>query len=339
MSEQEQGSSDVLVIGGGLAGLMAARALQAGGWRVVVLDKGKSVGGRLATRRIGEGQADSGAQFFTARAPRFREYVDRWLADDRIYQWSQGWSDGSAAVGPSDGHSRYAAREGMSALADYLAAGLTVETGRSVTAARVDGAGWQVSVAGEAADWRASGLVLTAPVPQALGILASGGVSLAAADQEALAFIRYAPCLCGIFRVDGHSILPGPGAIQRPGEPLSWIADNKRKGISPAETVITVHASPDYSRELWEADDSTIREALAAAVLPFLSTNSRIVETQIQRWDYALPTRLHPERTLVAANLPPLAFAGDAFNGPRIEGAFLSGLAAAEALAEVLGSA
>jgi len=52
----------VVVIGAGLAGLMSAQQLQESGHDVVVLDKGKSPGGRLATRRIGDATLDHGAQ-------------------------------------------------------------------------------------------------------------------------------------------------------------------------------------------------------------------------------------------------------------------------------------
>ncbi|HEY5747869.1 MAG TPA: FAD-dependent oxidoreductase, partial [Chryseolinea sp.] len=44
--------ADVVVIGAGLSGLFAAGKLNASGYRVIVLDKGRGVGGRLATRRL-----------------------------------------------------------------------------------------------------------------------------------------------------------------------------------------------------------------------------------------------------------------------------------------------
>lgn len=58
---------DVVIVGAGICGLMAAGQLVERGASVLLLDKGRTVGGRLATRRIEAGCADHGAQFFTAR--------------------------------------------------------------------------------------------------------------------------------------------------------------------------------------------------------------------------------------------------------------------------------
>lgn len=323
-----------LIVGAGLAGLMAARALTEAGHAVQVVDKGRSVGGRLATRRVAQGRADHGAQFFSVRSPRFQAYVDRWLDLDLAYVWSHGWSDGSLIRRGADGegYPRYAIRGGMNALAKHLAQGLDVLTDVRIDALHPAGDGWQ-GVAEDGRTFTADRVILTPPVPQSLAILDKGNTPLHAGDRAALERIAYAPCVAGIFHVEGAVHLPEPGALQQPGMSIAWVADNQRKGISPQARLITVHAGPTFSRALGETDPDTALDELRAQGLQlYLEPTARILSGQIKRWLYALPEVIHPVPYLLAQNLPPLLFAGDAFGGPRMEGAALSGLAAAEAV-------
>lgn len=319
---------EVLIVGAGLAGLMAATHLKEKGRRVALVDKGRSVGGRLATRRIGPGRADHGAQFFTVRTPEFRTRVDQWLAEDLVYQWSTGWSDGSVITDVSGGHPRYAVRGGMNALAKHLAQGLATIVDVRVTRINSTDTGWRVEDE-RGQIYTSQALLLTPPVPQSLALLDAGQTQLSADDRKALEEITYAPCLAGLFWVNGTVNLPEPGTIQRLNTPISWIADNQRKGISPEATIITIHAGPRYSQQQWASADDEVMAYFEANLRPHLDAKASIIEAQFKRWRYALPTNLHPERYLLAANVPTLVFAGDAFGGPRVEGAALSGLAAA----------
>ncbi|WP_420630976.1 NAD(P)/FAD-dependent oxidoreductase [Candidatus Leptofilum sp.] len=323
---------DVLVVGAGLAGLMAANVQQNAGKSVVVVEKAQGVGGRLATWRLGPGRGDYGAQFFTVREPQFRQFVDEWQQAGLVFEWSRGWADGSAvATNQGDGYPRYAITGGMTAVAKHLAANLTVHNQTRLTQIQVVGDGWEVTVA-DGRSYKAHALLLTPPVPQSLALLDAGNVPLAAADRAVLEKISYAPCLSGMFWVEGDVSLPEPGGLQRPEATLSWLADNQRKGISPEAQILTAHANPTVSQLWYEAPKGELVGIFMRALRPFLSKNSTIQEYHIHKWRYALPTTLHPERTLLAAGLPPLAFAGDAFNGPRVEGAALSGLAVAHDL-------
>lgn len=318
-----------------MAGLMAARRLADAGWRVVVVDKGHSPGGRLATRRIGGGRADHGAQFFTVRASEFRGIVEGWLGQGLVYEWSRGWSDGSLMTAPVDGYPRYAVRGGFSALARHVAAGLEIYSSQTLRAVAQEGERWlAISESGE--EWRSRSVVLSSPVPQSLALLASGNVQLPADDRAALQSIGYAPCLCGLLVVEGDVTLPAPGALQRPGAPITWVADNRRKGISPEARVITVHAGSEASTQRWALPDEQVLAWMQAEVAQWLSPQSVILETQLKRWRYAVPTTVYPARCLVSWLAAPLVFAGDAFDGPRVEGAALSGWAAADALAAAL---
>ena len=75
--ETTEHTTDVVVIGAGIAGLIAAGELKRAGLHVLVLDKGRGVGGRIATRRIGGATFDHGAQFITQRNPRFAAVLEK----------------------------------------------------------------------------------------------------------------------------------------------------------------------------------------------------------------------------------------------------------------------
>jgi renalase len=325
-------TSDVLVLGAGICGLMAASTLEQGGLRVAVLDKGSSVGGRLATRRVGPGLADHGAQFFSVRDAGFQRRVERWLEEKLAFVWTRGFSDGRERDAGEDGYPRYAVYGGLNALARHLARDLAdVRTGVRIVTATGDSRGWVLQDE-DGTLYMSRGLIMTPPVPQSLRILDEGAAVLAGEDQAVLDEIRYAPCLAGLFWVDGQVSLPEPGAIQRPDARFRWIADNRRKGISPEATVITMHAHHSYSEEMWSSSDETILEAMRAELEQYLSSLGIIREAQLKRWRYSLPRTTYSERYLLADHDPLLVFAGDAFGGPRVEGAALSGLAAGEAV-------
>ncbi len=67
MTERET-ECDVLILGAGIAGLVAARALLAGGLRVTVLEARERVGGRLLTEHVSGQDVELGAEFIHGRA-------------------------------------------------------------------------------------------------------------------------------------------------------------------------------------------------------------------------------------------------------------------------------
>src|SRR5262245_16746841 len=93
MSVSYDSRFDCIVVGAGLSGLLAATILQDRGKRVLVLDKCPDVGGRLATRQIGAGIFDYGAQFFTVRDSLFGRLVEQWQAKGIVKEWCRGFAD------------------------------------------------------------------------------------------------------------------------------------------------------------------------------------------------------------------------------------------------------
>ena len=321
-------TSSCVVVGAGISGLLAARELTAAGWRVVVLDKGRRVGGRMATRRVGDGTFDHGAQFFTVRGERFQRLVSGWLEGGVVEEWSHGFADAEGEHN-EDGHPRYRGAKGMNSVPRYLACGLDVRAGERVAEVKLRDEIWEARTE---AGSRVAGaaLLLTAPVPQSLAVLDD---VLPEEAGRRLREMSYSPCLTLMVLLDGPTGVPEPGGVQIKGEPLDWIGDNQRKGVSRSPA-ITIHAGPEWSRANFDADEAQLTASLLAFAGEQLRTDlpSRVVETSLARWRYSWVTRPHPEPCLVARDDPPLLFAGDAFGSSKVEGAALSGLAAADHL-------
>lgn len=329
--------TDVLIIGAGISGLMAAGLIERAGYRVIVLDKAARPGGRMATRPVGNGWADHGAQFFTTREPEFGKLINRWQGEGIVFRWSHGWSDGSVQMSHPEGHARYAVQGGMNQLPAHLAEGLDVRLNAQAAAVvlHADGNGWQVRLL-DGTTFEAPALLMTPPVPQSLALLDAGTVALNRHDRAALEDITYDPCLAALYHIDGQVHLPEPGALQRRQEPAYWMADNQRKGISPEACIITIQASPTYSSIHYDAPDQHVLDDLLQTLHPFMAEDATVKASILKRWRYALPLRPHENRFLVAENLPPLAFAGDGFASARVEGAAMSGMWAARALLSAL---
>lgn len=318
--------SSVLIVGAGLSGLSAGRRLHDGGVDVVIVDKGRGVGGRCATRRFGESSFDHGAQFFTARSPVFTAMVRDWLVLGLVRQWSLGFPQHGMAA-ELDGHPRYCAVAGMNTIPKHLAAGLPVNTGTTVTGVARSGGLWRVHTACEQvidAEW----LILTAPLPQSLEMLPEEARNGLLAACPALEHVHYEPCFSLLLNLDGPSAIPEPGALRINGPEIAWIADNARKIGSGGNAALTIHTTREFAETHLDAPAEEIAERLIAAAGGCLGSNP--TNWQVHRWRYSKPLRFAGVPLVDCGNAMNLLLCGDYMQPPsRLEGAVLSGLAAA----------
>jgi predicted NAD/FAD-dependent oxidoreductase len=294
-----------------MAGLAAGRRLQERGWKVTLLDKGRVPGGRMATRTFDGGLFDYGAQFFTLREGVLEDLARPWVATGLATPW---------------GRHRFRARDGMRTLMETMAAGLDVRCGLRVAKVAERPAGWTAEL--ETGDpLTADALLLTAPVPQALTLLEQGGVVLNDQDWALLEKAKYRKSLTLLARIDGETTL-GPAGFAEPQDSiLAWLADNYAKGVSPVPGCLTIHATHDFSESHWDETAPGVAPKILAAAEAYFT--GRVVSYYLHRWRYAEPAVQMPA---CFHGIGRLAFAGDVFGGPRVSGAAVSGLAAAEYL-------
>jgi renalase len=308
-------NNTTVIIGAGISGLVLARKLVAAGASVVVLEKSRGLGGRMATKRVGESVYDQGAQYFTVRDAAFAELVEGWRERGLVKNWAD------------SPHRRMVGAPSMTAVPKALAEGLEILREHKVTAARRHECGcWELDVENHGIV-RAERVLFTCPVPQALAVLKAGEVGLPETVARELGALQYHPCLALLVTLAGPSAVPAEGVALADG-PVRWIADNVKKGVAQnVPAAVTIHASAEFA----EANYGMAEAEAAAKLLPAVEAmlGAPVVATTLHRWKFSEPKTTHRERCVWLPELT-LGFAGDAFGGPKVEGAVLSGLALAE---------
>jgi predicted NAD/FAD-dependent oxidoreductase len=214
----------------------------------------------------------------------------------------------------------------MSALAKHLAEGLDVRCNSLVFAVRPGEGRWDVGL-DDGTSVTADALIVTCPLPQSYAILVSAGIELPAELRQT----EYDRTISLLAALDGPAAVPPPGGRQNPDDVFSFVADNVARGTSDTPA-LTLHANPAWSDANWDRDAASLTAELLGHAEPWIG-GAGILESSLKKWRFATPRVIWPEACWRTDSGPaPVLLAGDAFAGPRVEGAALSGLAAAASL-------
>jgi len=325
MSIPEINKTDCIVIGAGISGLLAGRELERRGVEYLILDKGRGLGGRMATRRIGDSRFDHGAQFVTAKTPEFMELIDECIEAGAAVKWSDGVRTESGET--MEPRPYYRGTDGMTRIAKYFADGLEYRLSTKITSLSVQNDIWTL-VSESGSEFSSPSLIVTMPAPQALDLFDNSAVALEDDVMRRLRQIEYDPCIAAMITLDNPSTIPPPGALRLSAEPVSWISDNFAKGISPDGYGVTVHCGPEFSRDNYNTDDKRIAEMIIDNVSRLLGCTP--LACRIHRWKYSRARKTLADRCLSATRPARIVFAGDGFGSGNIEAAALSGVEAAE---------
>lgn len=308
----------IAVVGAGIAGLSAARALKERGHEVRLFERASHPGGRVATRTLhalelpkglsGEVAFDHGAQYFTVRDDRVSMLAAELERDRVIARWNgrivafdgEGWEDVEGDT------PRYVGIPGMSAIPAWLARDLDITFNHRIELLEPLRSAFDRVIVAMAPE-QARALVPSVP---AVNVKPCWAVMAAFEERVAARF--------DAAFVNGSAL----GWIARNGSKpkRNWKIDTWVLHASTAWSEAHLHEQPDdVGAFLMEAFDDLIPGGLP-----------RAFHAVVHRWRYAT---VDPPLTVGAIERDGVIICGDWCLGSRMEDALLSGLAAAKLLA------
>ena len=312
---------DLLIIGAGIAGLAAGRMAQRAGYSVMLIDKGRRVGGRVSTRRSDGFMFNHGAQYITARTDEFTAALTAATSAGMAGNWQIDPAKNVVIGAPM-----------MRAIPGFLADGLPIQQNRRI--ARISRQADHIAcidIEGDAL--RAVQVICTAPAPQTATLLASDFPALAATAASA----TYAPCVTIMLGLADDSHLPAT-PLHAPQHDIGWaMRETARPHAASMRPALTIQASAEWSAaHINDTDDTSIAQLIDKYQLASGCPVGDVLHAQAHRWLYAkVTTAAAPDALIYQDNL---AIAGDCLGGARVEHAFTSGIHAVEALTKAASS-
>lgn len=319
----------IAIIGAGIAGLTLAHLLHTRA-DVVVFDKARGVGGRMASRRVGNFQFSHGAQFFTARSLAFRRFLQDFRARGIVHEWRPRVLTLAQDEKPYKRdwfEPHFVAVPGMTALCKSLAEGKDVRLGVQVgVPQQQDNGQWRLPLGNDgfsdAFDW----VLCTAPAPQARELLPQEF-----AQQTALAQAHLEPCIALLLGFEDRPAWRFDAArIKHP--VLDWLSCEASRPGQSEGCAVTLHSTAAWAARQQDSSDHEVAECMLSALLAVTGQPlPPVTVQQVKRWRYALAAAPEEPLLLLDPQLQ-LAACGDWTRDGRIEGAFLSAHDLARAL-------
>ena len=263
---------DNVIIGAGISGLVLARRLTESGANVLIIEKSKSVGGRMATRRDGDATFDHGAQIST-------KSLTEHFGLDLCKPWVE-----------VNGEIKYTVKQGMNKAAKHLAQGLEIKLNEKVINLHSND---HVTLELESgASINAQRVYMTCPVPQSLELLKTAKIKY----PESLDQINYAKALVGLFRLETDCL---PIQLFSYEENLDRgifsVSNQQSKSVSES-LAFTVVMNQKFSEPYFDKEDAgnlfLIENCFASYLMnkfKIKESDYKVVRSQLKKWRYSHP--------------------------------------------------
>ncbi|MBD2480655.1 NAD(P)/FAD-dependent oxidoreductase [Planktothrix sp. FACHB-1365] len=336
---------DVAVIGAGVSGLTCAQQFKKAGYSVIILDKSRGVGGRMATRRLSGTRADHGVRYLEAKGEQLQQLIEQLKTCEPLENQLQLWTntvyefkDNKLQI-PAISQPYYIIPSGMSTVGKFLAQGLNIRLNSRVNALTITPEKtWQCHIESINSNAIESSIiakfvVIAIPAPQVLMLLEASNIAIESNFIASIKSVEYDPCITVIagYSIDKSQALPKWRAVSFSDDKiLDWVGVDSSKRLNPTQPVFVIQSNRNFAEQYLEETDLTLAgeqliHQAANTLLPELKTPDWL---QIHRWRYGFCRKPLSVSCLTTLTPLPLVCAGDWCGGNQIEGALKSGIEA-----------
>jgi renalase len=349
---------DIAIIGAGLSGLTGAQALQKAGYTVVILEKSRGVGGRVATRRINDSRVDHGARYLEPIGIQTQDLIQALQQQNALKLWPETlYEFKENQLKPSLNQSpKYIAPDGMNSVGKFLAEGLEIWFNRRVIELKItENKTWSLSLeqTHETAKDKplaveAKSVVIAIPAPQALMLLESLESQINSDLLNQVRAVEYDPCMTVMA---GYSSKQQSAFLNREidwkavtfpeDKILDWVGLDSSKRTLSQPPIVVIQSTADFAKKHLDTVNldpvgKQLLQAAATCLMPELNDPEWI---KVHRWRYAFCPQPLPNSCLTTTIPLPLVCTGDWCSRQQIEGALASGKAAVDWIQQNISSA
>lgn len=329
------------IIGASISGLIAGKRLADAGHDVTIIEKQRSVGGRLATVKLDGINLDYGISHFSAETKTFQTFVDDLKDRGLAREWTREFAlyDGTELheINPNtEPKIRYVGTEGNQSIANGLSRWVDIKSEEKAAGLTYIGPdrskkrSWMINLT-DASVFECDAVIIATPAVEAYGVIQT--VQNRTATRKIIRHIdevRYDGRISLACTFDRE--IPDWKGIKCNNSDISWIGNESSKQEGAEKAGLVIQSSGEFYRRHAQSDDETVKELLleeASTVLDSWVLQPK--STYLHRWSYFEAQNPFDDYFMeLEMEEAPLALIGDYLGGTSLENAFVSGYNLAE---------
>lgn len=330
------------VIGAGLSGLIAGKKLAQAGHDVTIIERERSVGGKVATHDFNGMPLDYGISKIEASGSEFKSFLTELKNEDRLQRWKSRFSlyDGEALfdLNPNKPDTEFwTGTKGFKAISDYLSRWVDIKSEAKAGGItyignhRTKKRAWMINLT-DISVFECDAVIIAAPAPEAYGVLQTAQDETPA--RRIIRYIdevKYNPCYSLMAVYDGEA--PSWKGIDAEDRTIRWISNESYKAGQIDKAGLVIQSTPGFARRYASANPEEVKQILLkrAAEITGEPEIGQPKWSKIHYWKYF--SAINPMNEFffeLEMEEAPLALIGDYMRGNTAEDAFLSGYYLAE---------